>query len=83
MSHSSHPLANRALYIQAEQAAEAVFARHRTEKVRRELTRRMDDAACAIFVAAGAAQDVARFYATCITCDVLERAHHRERAASN
>lgn len=79
---SVHPLANRALYIQAEQAAEAVLAAQPMNKVTRDLTRSMDDAACKVFVAAGAASDVARFYATCITCDVLKRAQPARPSAA-
>lgn len=78
--NSVHPLANRALYLQAERAAEAVLAALPADKVTRDPTRSMDDAACKVFVAAGAPTDVARFYASCITSDVLERAQRRTRS---
>ncbi len=80
MIHSVHPLANRSLYNEAERAAEAIFATQGVDRVTRELTRKMDDAACKVFVAAGAERDVARFYATCITSDVLQRAQKRDRS---
>ncbi len=77
---SVHPLANRALYLQAEKAAEAVVGAHRADAITRELRTRMDEAACKVFVAAGAAGDVAQFFASCITSDVLERVQKRPRS---
>lgn len=83
MPNSINPLTDRALYARADQAAEAILAAHRNNQSFQDLTERMDDAAAHVFEAAGAATDVSRFFATCITCDVLERAHQRERAARN
>jgi len=74
MKKEVHPLLDGVLYLQAERAAAAVFASPIALFDRRRRIQLMEKAAGEIFRAAGASPSVADFYATCITCDLLERA---------
>lgn len=69
-----HPLTEPALYARAEQMAEAAFhaANIGGDTPRRRMNR-MDEAATAVFTAAGVTSDIADFYAAAVTADVLER----------
>ena len=69
-----HPLTEPALYARAEQMAAAAFqAANLARDTPRRRIKRMDEAASAVFAAAGVARNIADFYASAVTADVLER----------
>jgi hypothetical protein len=69
-----HPLTEPALFARAEQMAAAAFqAADLARDTPRRRIKRMDEAASAVFAAGGVARNIADFYATAVTADVLER----------
>ena len=74
MKPEINPLMDRELYARAERAAFDVFASSMAMFDRRRRIQLMEKAARDLFREAGASSSVADFYATCITCDLLERA---------
>lgn len=76
MDLDNHPAANPELHGRAEQAALEAYLAADDSTPPQRLMRIMDRAAAKSFKAAGVPNDIAVFYASCVTSLVLERMHN-------